>query len=247
MKVLLAVLVSLLTVAAHADDMQKYLADTQALVRNGKHAEALARFQWFHAHALEHEPGMAGVRLSFALMYWKALGDNYPPARVALLELRDRTVSQVLETGGTFELFHDASALHRTFAEEGETVELFAAIDKSHPELAKKYWLVAQEPVLAATRFDLAAKYLGDPAKEFARIKAMYDENAKHYDDPKFGGDRFKRFNEDYFARKTQQLLVVTTALGKLDAAAEIQRQALEVLDDPRLQKAVSPTPTETE
>lgn len=223
--------------------MQKYLADTQALVRNGKHAEALERFQWFHAHALEHEPGMAGVRLSFALMYWKELGDDYPPARAALVELRDRTVSQVLETGGTFELFHDASALNRTFAEEGETVELFAAIDESHPELAKKYWLIAQEPVLAAKRFDLAAKYLGDPAKDFARIKTMYEEDAKHYDDPKFGGVRFKRSNEDYFVRKTEQLLAVTTALGKLDIAAEIQRQAIEVLDDPRLRKSISQTP----
>ena len=62
-----------------ANDMQVYLNETQELVRQQRYAEALERFLWFHDHALEHNPGMAGVRLSFALSYWKNLGDVYPP------------------------------------------------------------------------------------------------------------------------------------------------------------------------
>jgi len=64
--------------------MQKYLSDTQQMVREGRYQEALERFVWFHDHALEHEPSaMYGVRLSFALSYWKSLGDVYPPAMTA--------------------------------------------------------------------------------------------------------------------------------------------------------------------
>ena len=47
--------------------MQKYLSDTQEMVRKGKYKEALERFVWFHEHALEHDPAMTGVRLSFAV------------------------------------------------------------------------------------------------------------------------------------------------------------------------------------
>lgn len=39
------------SLSAHAKDMQKYLSDTQSLVRQGKHKEALERYQWFHDHA----------------------------------------------------------------------------------------------------------------------------------------------------------------------------------------------------
>jgi hypothetical protein len=72
MKVLLAGFLAMLTLSANAEDMQKYLADTQEMVRQGKHQEALDRFIWFHEHALENDRGMTGVRLSFALSYWKA-------------------------------------------------------------------------------------------------------------------------------------------------------------------------------
>lgn len=80
MKKLLAVAIVFIAVSSRGEDMQKYLSDTQEMVRQGKNQEALERFVWFHDHALEHEPaGMYGVRLSFALSYWKALGDVYPP------------------------------------------------------------------------------------------------------------------------------------------------------------------------
>jgi len=59
-------------------DMCKYMDDTHTLVKQGKYAEALERMIWFHNHALEHELGMYGVRLSFALSEWKELGDVYP-------------------------------------------------------------------------------------------------------------------------------------------------------------------------
>jgi len=62
MKVLLAGFLAMLTLSANAEDMQKYLADTQEMVRQGKHQEALDRFIWFHEHALENDRGMTGVR-----------------------------------------------------------------------------------------------------------------------------------------------------------------------------------------
>jgi hypothetical protein len=91
--------------------MQKYLADTQEMVRQGKHQEALDRFIWFHEHALENDPAMYGVRLSFALSYWKALGDVFEPANAAMVDLRDRTTKKVSDKGGTVAQFHDVVAL----------------------------------------------------------------------------------------------------------------------------------------
>jgi len=60
--------------------MQVYLNETNKMVKKGQYKEALQRFIWFNEHALEYDESMTGVRLSFALGYWKELGDIYPPA-----------------------------------------------------------------------------------------------------------------------------------------------------------------------
>jgi len=96
MRKVLGLAILLAAVTCRGENMQKYLSDTQQMVREGRYQEALERFVWFHDHALEHEPSaMYGVRLSFALSYWKSLGDVYPPAMTALVEMRNRKEKRV--------------------------------------------------------------------------------------------------------------------------------------------------------
>ena len=61
-------------------------------------------------------------------------------------------------------------------------------MDEDNPELAKQCWNVAKEFVIAAKRYDLARKYIGNPVREFTKIKAMYDQNTTLYDDLQVGG-----------------------------------------------------------
>ncbi len=240
MKAVLTAVVVLMAVTSAAEDMQKYLSDAQVLVRQKKYEEALERFIWFHDHALEHEPaGMYGVRLSFALAYWKGLGDVYPPALAALVETRDRKLKQVTETPVNSGLFHDVVALNRTLHEEEKTVELFDLIHKRQPALAKQYWRFAKDAVIAAKRYDLARQYIGNPVREFTRVKAMYDHKVTLYDNPQMGGAHFKAFNEDHFVEESLKLIEVALALNDRKAAKEIQEKALAVIEDYRLRDAI--------
>jgi hypothetical protein len=240
MKALFAGFLAMLALSAKADDMQKYLADTQEMVRQGKHQEALDRFIWFHGHALEHDPAMGGVRLSFALMYWKSLGDVFPPATTAMVELRDRTTQNVTDKQGTFAQFHDVMALNRTLAEDSKTVDLFQTLDQTQPDLARQCWIVAKDAVIKAKRYDLVRKYFGNPARDFVRIKAMYDLNTKLYDKPNVGGPPFKAYNDNHFVEESLQLIEVALALDNPKAAKEVQEKALAVVDDQRLRDAIS-------
>jgi len=210
------------------------------MVRQGKHKEALERFVWFHDHALEHDPAMYGVRLSFALSYWKALGDIYPPAKQALIETRDRKTHQIKKSDGNAALFHDVASLNKTLGEESKTIELFEYLDKENPTLAKQCWNVAKDDVISAKRFDLVRKYLGNPVREFTRVKAMYDQNTTLYDNPQIGGAHFKAYCEDHFVEESLRLIEVAVALGDQRAAKEIQKKALAVVDDYRLRDAIT-------
>lgn len=230
----------LLSFRAKADDMQKYLADTQKMVRQGKYEEALKRHIWFHNHALEHERSMYGVRLSFALSYWKSLGEAYPPAKKALIEIRDRKTRQIENGKGNFPLFHDVASINRTLKEGNKTIKLFEYLDKKNPELAKKCWTIAKKVVITAKRFDLAKKYMGNLLQEFTREKTRYDMNIKLYNNPQMGGEHFKRYNKNHFVKEILRLIEVAVALGDEKASKEIQKKALALIDDKRIRDAVT-------
>jgi hypothetical protein len=235
MKVLIPILSLVLLAAAYAEDMQKYLQTTQDLVAQGKHEEALKRFVWFHAHALEHDQSMYGVRLSFALSYWKRLGESYPPAMQALVKMRDDNSKLLRETSGSKNLFHDVIAINRTLEEAGKTVELFEFISKGDPVRAEQYWIVVKATILEQKRYDLARKYIKDFGSEFVGIKEGYDLNVALYDNPQIGGARFKKYNEDNFVTEVRKLIDLALALNDRDAAVGVRDSALAVIDDERL------------
>ena len=238
MKVLIAVLALLTAVSTYAEDMQKYLSVTQDLVRQGKNQEALERFLWFHDHALEHEPAMYGVRLSFALSYWKQLGDGYPPALTAMKKTRDdKTILLENQKGNRF-LFQDVVSLNETLGEGSKTIDLFRKLDQEQKDLATQCWDMAEEAIIKAKAYDLARKYIGNPVREFGKEKAMYDQNTAMYGGKNFG-ESFKAWNENNLVKKALQLIEVAIALNDSKAAKEIQGKALAIVDDYRLRDAI--------
>jgi len=244
MKLKIFIVAMLASLSVQADDMQKYLSDTQDLVKQGAHQEALERYLWFHDHALEHERSMTGVRLSFALSYWKKLGEVYPPALDAMTKVRNEKSSLLEEGKGSYDLFVDVRALNRTLEENDETVALFRKLDQEQEDLAKKCWDIAKEAVIKEKAYDLARKYIGNPVREFSKVKASYDRNVSMYGGKNFG-DHFKAFNENNFVEKTIRLIDVAVALDDMKAAKEIQSKALAILDDYRLQDVI-PSEKET-
>ena len=218
--------------------MQKYLSHTQDLVRQGKYQEALERFLWFHDHALEHDPAMYGVRLSFALSYWKQLGEVYPPALAALKKNRGDKTTLLLAGKGNRELFNDVAAINRTLEDDSKTVDLFRKLDRDQGTLAATCWDIAKEAVIKAKAYDLARKYIGNPVREFGKIKEMYEMNTSMYGGKNFG-ESFKAYNENNFVEEVIRLIDVAVALNDMKAAKEIQVKALSILDDYRLRDAI--------
>lgn len=237
--ILFSIIVAL---SAQAEDMHKYLNDTQDMARNGEHQEALERYVWFHDHALEHSPSMYGVRLSFALNSWKNLGEDYPPAMAELKKKRNSKTTLIEQGKGNAHLFHDVMALNRVLNEGKQTVDLFRKMDQKQENLAQQCWSMAKKPVIKAKAYDLAGKYFGTPEKEYLKVKASYDRLITMYDenDPR---QSLKTFNEKNFVEEVLSVIEVTIALGDTSAARDIQKKALEVLSDHRLREAVAQEP----
>ncbi len=220
------------------ESMKKYLNETQVLVREGKHKEALNRFLWIYDHALEHEP----IIYFIALENWKKLGDIYPPALEAMKKIRDKKTELFGEGKGTNILFVDVVELNYHLGNDSKTVELFRQLEQNQPEMAKECWVNAKDAVIKVKAKDLIRKYIGNPLLAWSNVKEWYEKDKSRYEE-KTGDEQFiKQFkanNEDHFVRETLLLIDAALALDDKKTAGIIQEKALAILDDNRLNDAM--------
>jgi hypothetical protein len=221
-------------------DMTAYLRATHDMVGEGRYAEALERTLWFHEHALEHEPAMAGVRLSFALGDWEKLGAVYPPAMAALAATVDSTLARLLRSPADEQLFMDMSGFYRHSDSEANTIELFERISAANPEVASVHWRVVVRDVIDAKRLDLLQKYGVDLLELFAWEKTTYELTIGRESGNAALASRMRASRQDSLLRESLQLIQTALDLGQRDTATTIQTRALELLPgNERLRTAV--------
>ena len=176
---------------------------------------------------------MSGVRLSFALSYWRDLGDIYPPAKQAMLEIRDRNTLQLEQGQGNPALFHDVVGLNRTLGENAKTVQLFREIDKTNDAFAGRCWHYARNVIFSEKQYDLAGKYIKDQLREFDRVKAMYHLKLSPPSNSRPVGQKLKQVHEEHFIEDCLQLIELATANGDKKTAKEIRKRATSVVGRP--------------
>lgn len=150
-------------------------AEAKRLAQEGDHAGALERHEWFHAHALEHQPAYYGVRLSFALSSWVELGHKYPPALKALKRIRDRDSDRLRAGLINDELFHDVVSINRVLNEDEQSLTLFRKIEVTSPEAAQRLFRFLIHQALGAAP-DLFLRYTPDLAGHYEWMSRQHRE-----------------------------------------------------------------------
>ena len=165
-------------------DLYAILDEAKRRAAVGQYEDALQRYLWFH----NHEPRFGdsyqdGIRLTSALAEWAELGRRYPKAKRALIEIRDKKTSEIVEEGGSLELFRDVHAINRELQEEDATYALFRTVREQDPKLAKQLYpylvglLVAKgEHQWCLNQMD----QMGGPQRTFDFIRRFFDEDREH-------------------------------------------------------------------
>lgn len=146
-------------------DPSEVLSEARAQALSGDHEAALEKLIWFHHNALSLDPGLYGVRLSFALGHWMDLARSYPPALDALIQVRDAKAMALRSGSQDHELFNDLRSINRELKEEYRTYELFRELAAADQSLAAACFPWAIQSVVQSEDWELAAEFLGDPAK----------------------------------------------------------------------------------
>ena len=155
------------------------LRKARTLALEGHFEEALAEFEWFHENSLIEDPSLRGVRRSFALSYWVELGEQYLPARRALVALRDRNTASLLVGLQDTALFQDIAAINFYLGDELATYHLFSILDERAPNFAIDCFDAAIDSIVANNDFRLARSYIPDPEVALSALLRDFNEAVK--------------------------------------------------------------------
>jgi hypothetical protein len=228
----------------------------KTLMEQDRCEEALQRQIWYFNHALQYGE-VNPVRLSFGIMNWAELGQHYPKAKQALIEIRDRDAREFSEGRGRAELFLEIQNLNRVLQDDGATVTLFKTIYQQDKQLAGLCYGYAENLLMQKGDYDLYLKIIGDPQAHSESIRRglqvqrehqqRMEEMRKQYPvpAPRLPGGAFAptdmgQMATNNFVGEVCKLVEILVATGHKTDAEKIRDQAAAVLDDPRLQSAVS-------
>lgn len=221
-----------------ADIAQEAWSAARRFATEEKYEEALERHLWFHNHALETRRSYYGVRLSFALTEWIALGEEYPKAISKLEEVRDTKTARLLGGEECNELFHDVVAINSRLDAHDATILLFERIEQANPDFASSIYHYAEDTILHVKNFTLARKYLGDPTERFSRAQDRYTQSVDHaakQEDPEALTNAFEKI----YNRDIVTLITILDRTGDSKLAKKIQSKALGFLATAEIESAL--------
>jgi len=217
---------------------EKILDDAQSYAAQSRYKEALERHIWFHENAIKYQESLYGVRLSFALSYWVRLGQKYPPALMALKEIRDQTESKIKAGYNAYGLFNDVEAINAALNENESTTSLFVWLDKNKPEIARDVYKLAQRELVRSKNFKLCGKYL-DPENAYLRHVRNFRDALK-FAKSQPDDNRAEIFSYEYFSSEVATLIALLVLSGNADEAKNIYDMALLEWDDKEFQQQLN-------
>ncbi len=209
------------------------------LTKAGQFQQALEKHIWFHEES-KSSPGMGGVRLSYAISAWVELGEQYPPALEALIEIRDKDKAALLSGKGSFQSFHDLSAINQGLSEEADTLQLFLILEKEYPEQAEAYYIVAEDLLIKHKKYDMCAKYIGDPIIKFEGLRHNRELQLSFAKtNPKMNKPHFLEYANESYIDGVIKLIEVLVAIEKRDEAKEVQKRAMSYFSNDTIKYAI--------
>ena len=216
------------------------LEDAMEAARRGEHAHALREYRWLHEHALEHDPAFCGVRVSFALAAWVELGETYPPAREALVEIRDAKSHELLRGGAGREAFEDVEAIDSHLGDHRATYELFRRLREVQPGVAESCADLAWETAAAFDDFALARACIHDPPTQVRAWTEELNEDVSFIRVEMPGPPpQLEDATVETFARRVALLLSVLASVGEGARAAALRADVLGAIEEPSVREQV--------
>jgi hypothetical protein len=218
------------------DEPNSVLMKANECVSQGEYEEALNHYIWYHERAHIYDPSLVGVQLSFALHGWVQLGEKYPPAREALLALRERMVDAVKAGESILSSFQVYAAINRECGEVSKTGELFLIASERQSKDLRQCYLLAEDGLVAIEAFHVCSLYINSISERYDAIRRVRALSLDHNRTPmKLGlghGARYRESVESRFANEVSRVIMILLNVGRTEEAEQLCLRALADCDN---------------
>lgn len=214
-------------------DAGEVLRRGRSAALEGRYDEALRDLLWFYEHALEHDGSYHGVRLSFALGYWKDLADVYPPALEALLATRRVTEAKFTSGAGDRHVFRDLVALNRELGLVADTYKVFVKTRHENPNLARQCADLAIDAIIECQDFQLAAEQLPHPERYLLWLSERLNDRLAKARVSRRGARARREAEIRIYCHDVRNALKVLRGLGHAEGAEAALVWAIALVDRP--------------
>lgn len=221
-------------------DPEKVLARARKYYRQGDYEKALQDHIWFHENALTYKPSLYGVRLSFALLDWIALGKKYPKAHNTLIDIRNHKTELIKTKQGTVELFHDVQSINKYLNDSRRTVDLYKEMTVLDFKLAKKCYDLVKEDLISEQEFRLCNRMMPSPIFIVRDMRKILDRNIAIYKTNQWADHAHLEWTIDYYLEEAESTLIVLAENGRFVEAGRFLKEAEEDIDIARIKSGLA-------
>ena len=154
----------------------------------------------------------------------------------ALKADRDKKTNQIIATGESKNLFMDVDAINRTLNENIKTADLFEIISNKYKKLAGEVISYALDDLLTSKKYELITINVPDITDQYHRIETKYKNDIAAFPSR---DETLKAYVSESFATEVIQLINYCTATNNNGAAIQIQAEALALVNDANIRKAL--------
>jgi hypothetical protein len=205
-------------------ELQHSLREARSLTAQARYDATLEKYLWLYRHAHEYNEAFPGVH--FVLSAWVGLGEKYPPARDALLSVRNESIAAFENGQGSFKLFMDVSAINAYLHDDAQTVELFKLLHRTDPELARQCYAVTERNLVVKGEWAICNSYLTDlegrleAVRQSRHLTLEIAEKNEALDSPQ---ESLKAFANCQFEDETSRLITILEGMGRLTDADRVR------------------------
>ena len=191
-----------------------------------------------------------------------------PQARESLRDIQINDIRKFSQGSGSFGLFQELSDVNRALDDDQATLDVFYQLDQANPKLAHECDFAIEPLLVRRGEYQLHLKYIGNPEARFQIYRhgfvlhrQMFENMSQRFTIttsnnvrmlqasglppvPQYprlnGGKAGLEIETDTFVREVCCLIETLVGTGHLEEAEKIRAEAVLVLDDPRLQSAVT-------
>jgi hypothetical protein len=204
----------------------------------GRYEDALMKHIWYHRNALKWEPAQRGVRLSFALGYWKELGEKFEPARTEYLQERDRLKALIDADHGDVNAIWEWSSFNSTIGETKASADLFLQLHAEKSPSAARVYTSFEEALIAEKQYEVCGRYL-NAAGSYETIVRSYGSSLKMAEARPDRDQLQLNVIHSHFAREAAEVVALLAINKRKEEATKYADLAKAELKDARFKFAI--------